>query len=105
MWSLTGVPVFPQVEPMQLVADGVNFLGFEKDQGIRIPSLIPRGVCSVYVLWTRKLMLQAPKFSVSIAICYCAHTITKKLSNKMNYLIFGACQNNMYFYPCDASTE
>lgn len=48
MWSLTGVPVFPQVEPMQLVADGVNFLGFEEDQGIRIPSLIPQPKTCMY---------------------------------------------------------
>lgn len=65
MWSLTDVPLFPQMEPMQLMANGVNFLGFEEDQGIRIHSLIPHpSAQDVYVLWTCKLTLQAAKFRV-----------------------------------------
>lgn len=45
--SLTGVAVLPQVELVQLVVDGVNYLmecerRLEKGQDIRIPSPIPQ---------------------------------------------------------------
>lgn len=47
MLSLTGVAVLPQVELVQLVVDGVNYLmecerRLEKGQDIRIPSPIPQ---------------------------------------------------------------